>query len=196
MSFRGGRGGRGGFGGASRGPAQPMGPPESVMELGEVLHACEEELICKCTNTKVPYFNGRVFLENKSQIGQVDEILGPINNYSFSVKMKEGMKASSFKAGSKVYIDPMQLLPLDRFLPKAPTKKLDGSRGRGGRGGFAPRGGAGGRGGFSGGRGGFSGGRGGFGGASRGGFGGGRGGFGGGRGGFGGGRGGRGGFSG
>ena len=190
MSFRG--RGRGGFSGGSRGPMQPMGPPESIVELGEVTHAVEEELLCKCTNSKVPYFNGRVFLETKAQIGQVDEILGAINSFSFSVKMKEGMKASSFKAGSKVYIDPMQLLPLDRFLPKPPVKKLDGMPGargrggsRGGRGGFAPRGGAGGRGGA---RGGFGGGRGGFGG--------GRGGFGGGRGGFGGGRGGRGGFSG
>ncbi len=179
-----------------------MGPPESVIELGEVTHSCEEELLCRCTNPKVPYFNGRVFLENKTQIGQVDEILGPINNFSFSIKMKEGMKASSFKEGSKVYIDPMQLLPLDRFLSKPPTKKLDGmpgARGRGGRGGRGGFGGdRGGRGGFGGGRGGFGGGRGGFGGdrGGRGGFGGGRGGFGGGRGGFGGGRGGRGGFSG
>ena len=154
------------------------------MELGEVMHACEEELVCKTTNAKIPYFNGRVFLENKSQIGQVDEILGPINSHCFSIKMKEGMKAASFKSGTKVFIDPMQLLPLDRFLPKPPVKKVDGAPGsrggRGGRGGSGGRGGAGGRGGF-GGRGGA---RGGFGG--RGGFGarGGRGGFGAGRGGF------------
>jgi H/ACA ribonucleoprotein complex subunit 1 len=141
------------------------------------MHAAELELVCKTTNPKVPYFNGRVFLENKSQIGQVDEILGAINTPMFTIKMANGLKAESFKEGVKVFIDPMQLLPLDRFLPKAPVKKIGGAPGgrggaRGGpRGGFGGRGGFGARGGSSGGRGGFGGGRGGSFGASRGGFG-------------------------
>lgn len=28
----------------------------------------------------MPYFNAPIFLENKTQIGKVEEILGPINN--------------------------------------------------------------------------------------------------------------------
>jgi H/ACA ribonucleoprotein complex subunit 1 len=118
--------GKGGFGGYN------SGPPAEVVEVGEMMHACEDQMVCKCTNEKVPYFNGRIFLENKAQIGQVDEILGPINNYMFSVKMQEGMSASSFKPSQKVYIDPQQLLPMDRFLPKAPIKKeRTGGKGKG-----------------------------------------------------------------
>lgn len=43
------------------------------------MHACEGDMICKGTHEKVPYFNAPIYLENKTQIGRVDEILGPIN---------------------------------------------------------------------------------------------------------------------
>ncbi|TPX07736.1 uncharacterized protein E0L32_010632 [Thyridium curvatum] len=189
-------GGRGGFN-------APTGPPDQVFEMGEFQHAVEGEMLCRSVNVKVPYFNAPIYLENKVPIGKVDEILGPINQVYFTVKPQEGIVATSFKAGDKVYIGGDKLLPLERFLPKPKVlgekkvKKPGGGMGaRGGRGG--PRGGFGGRGG----RGGF-GGRGGPGGRGGGGFsrGGGRGGsFGGGRGGGGfggrgGGRGGSGGFS-
>jgi H/ACA ribonucleoprotein complex subunit 1 len=29
----------------------------------------------------IPYFNAGIFLENKQQIGKVDEILGPMKQY-------------------------------------------------------------------------------------------------------------------
>ncbi|KAJ6171211.1 H/ACA ribonucleoprotein complex subunit GAR1 [Penicillium chermesinum] len=186
MSFRG-RGSatgsnRGGFGnrGGRGGFQQSFGPPAQVFG----------EMVCESVNPKIPYFNAPIFLENKSQIGKVDEVLGPINQVYFTVKPSDGIVATSFKAGDKVYIGGDKLLPLEKFLPKpkpppgaAKPKRAGGARGgaRGGRG--APRG-----------RGGFGGGRGGAGGFSRGGgrgsFGGGRGGAPRGRGGFGGGRGG------
>ncbi|OBZ83157.1 H/ACA ribonucleoprotein complex subunit 1 [Choanephora cucurbitarum] len=185
-------GGRGGFSGGG-----PQGPPAEVVPMGAFVHACEGEMVCKSINTKIPYFNAPIFLENKSQIGKVDEILGPLNEVYFTVKMQEGMIAKSFKPDDKVFIGTDKLLPLERFLPKPKVAgkvgKPTGHQGRGGAsGGRGGRGGA--RGGFGGGRGGGAprGGRGGFGGGRGGGFGGGRGGgFGGGRGGgFGGGRGG------
>jgi H/ACA ribonucleoprotein complex subunit 1 len=49
-----------------------------VVELGYVMHPCEGEIVCRCTNEKVPYFNAFVYLENKTPIGKVDEILGPV----------------------------------------------------------------------------------------------------------------------
>lgn len=49
------------------------------MTMGTVLHPSEGDLVCKSTNEKIPYFNAPIFLENKSQIGKVDEILGPVN---------------------------------------------------------------------------------------------------------------------
>uniref|UniRef100_A0AAY4C7A8 H/ACA ribonucleoprotein complex subunit n=1 Tax=Denticeps clupeoides TaxID=299321 RepID=A0AAY4C7A8_9TELE len=173
---RGGFGGRGGGGGGFRGGRggfnryQDFGPPDHVVALGEFMHPCEDDIVCKCVaeENKVPYFNAPVYLENKEQIGKVDEIFGQLRDFYFSVKLSENMKAASFKKLQKFYIDPAKLLPLQRFLPRPPGEK---GPPRGGRGGF--RGGRGGRGGgFGGGRGGggFGGGRGG------GGFGGGRGG--------------------
>ncbi|XP_026464053.1 probable H/ACA ribonucleoprotein complex subunit 1 [Ctenocephalides felis] len=188
--FRGGRGG----GGGGRG-WQDQGPPERVIPLGTFKYTAQDDLVCKVEIEDVPYFNAPIYLENKEQIGKIDEIFGNIRDYSVSIKLGENMKASSFQPEQKLYIDPAKLLPLQRFLPKPPGSvvKRGGGRGGGGRGGGG-RGGFGGRGG--GGRGGF-GGRGGGGGFGRGG-GGGRGGFGrGGGGGFGrGGGGGRGGFGG
>ncbi|KAJ2861437.1 H/ACA snoRNP pseudouridylase subunit [Coemansia asiatica] len=181
-------GGRGGFGGGHA----SYGPPDTVLEMGTYMHACEGEMVCKSTNEKIPYFNAPIFLENKTQIGKVDEILGPINEVYFTVKLQDGVIADSFKTNDRVFIAPDRLLPLERFLPKPKAAPAGGVKkrgaGAGGRG--AGRGaGRGGRGGFGGGSRGGS-----FGGGSRGGFGGGRGG---GRGGFGGGRGGsRGGFGG
>ena len=72
-------------------------------------------------NEKVPYFNAPIYLQNKTPIGKVDEILGPINQVYFSVKMGQGIVASSFKNGEKVYIAGDKLLPLERFLPKPRT---------------------------------------------------------------------------
>jgi H/ACA ribonucleoprotein complex subunit 1 len=68
--------------------------------------------------SKVPYFNAPIYLANKTQIGKVDEILGPINEVYFTVKMQDGMVATSFKKDDKVYIGGDKLLPIERFLPK------------------------------------------------------------------------------
>jgi H/ACA ribonucleoprotein complex subunit 1 len=170
-----------------------------VTEMGEFLHSTEGELVCSSINTKIPYFNAPIYLENKTKIGQVDEILGPLNQVYFTIKPQEGIQATSFKTGDKFYIGGDKLLPLEKFLPKPKpppgtvSKVRKPARGgaRGGAGGFsrggrgAPRGRGGppGRGGFSSRGGGGFGGRGGSGGFG-GGFGGGRGGsgFGGGRG--------------
>ncbi|KAJ6083945.1 hypothetical protein N7486_010745 [Penicillium sp. IBT 16267x] len=178
MSFRG-RGfsgtgaNRGGFGSrGGRGGFQPsFGPPAQVLEMGTVMHACEGEMVCESINPKVPYFNAPIYLENKTPIGKVDEVLGPINQVYFTVKPQDGIVATSFKPGDKVFIGGDKLLPLEKFLPKpkapagAKPKRAGGARGgaRGGaprgRGGFGGRGRGGAPGGFS--RGGSFGGRGG-----------------------------------
>uniref|UniRef100_A0A915JCR6 H/ACA ribonucleoprotein complex subunit n=1 Tax=Romanomermis culicivorax TaxID=13658 RepID=A0A915JCR6_ROMCU len=87
MSFRG-RGGNRGGGGFGR-------------ELGVFTHPCENQLVCKCTTEKVPYFNAPVFLENKQQIGKIDEIFGSLRNHSISVILSDDVKASSFKENDK-----------------------------------------------------------------------------------------------
>jgi len=188
--FRGGDRGRGSFGFGGRGGGrggfqqQSFGPPAQVFELGTFLHASEGEMVCESVNPKIPYFNAPIYLENKTSIGKVDEILGPINQVYFTIKPQEGIQATSFKAGDKFYIGGDKLLPLEKFLPKpkpppgsSRIKKPAGAgRGgmRGGRGAPRGRGATRGRGGSFGGGGGF--GRGAPRGGARGGFSGGRGG--------------------
>ena len=45
------------------------------------MHPCENDLVCRGTNEKIPYFNAPLYLENKAQIGKVDDIFGAINEY-------------------------------------------------------------------------------------------------------------------
>jgi len=85
-----------------------------VTAMGSFIHACEGEIVCQSINTKIPYFNAPIYLENKSQIGKVDEILGPLNQVFFTIKPQEGIVASSFKEGDKFYIGGDKLLPLER----------------------------------------------------------------------------------
>lgn len=136
--------------------------------MGSFFQPCESEIVCRSINPKVPYFNAPIYLENKSLVGKVDEILGPINDVFFTIKPTEGIQPSSFKAGDKFYIGTDKLLPLERFLPKPPAPKVKKPKAiggaRGGRGG-ARGGGFGSRGGFNS-RGGGSFGRGGRGGSS------------------------------
>jgi H/ACA ribonucleoprotein complex subunit 1 len=33
--------------------------------MGTFLHACEGEIICESINTKIPYFNAPIYLQNK-----------------------------------------------------------------------------------------------------------------------------------
>ncbi|CAI4215747.1 unnamed protein product, partial [Parascedosporium putredinis] len=125
---------RGGF------QQRDMGPPAAVIEMGKFMHACEGEMVCESINPKVPQFNAQIFLENKTPIGKVDEILGPINEVYFTVKPTEGIQAGSFKEGDKFYISTEKLLPMERFLPK--PKPLSGAArvkkpSRGGPGGFS-----------------------------------------------------------
>ncbi len=167
--FRGGRGGgggggrgggRGGFrGGRGGGFQRDFGPPDTVVAIGDMSHTCQDDLVLKVTQTDVPYFNAPIYLENKQQVGKIDEIFGTLRDYFVSVKLGDDVKAKSFNKGQTLYIDPAKLLPLQRFLPGG-DKRGRGGGGRGGRGGGR---GGGGRGGGFGGRGG-GGGRGGFGG--------------------------------
>lgn len=109
----------------------------------------------------MPYFNAPIFLQNKTQVGKIEEIFGSITvpvRFSdfllftafrcsqsgqcaailvtcstskdkqvtwvwasaqyFTVKMQEGVVATSYAPGDKFYIDPMKLLPMERFLPQ------------------------------------------------------------------------------
>ncbi|KAG6484717.1 hypothetical protein ZIOFF_053240 [Zingiber officinale] len=134
----GGRGGRfGGRGGGGRGYDE--GPPSEVVGgfllryLAKILRYLRFSMPAKgmlsrssrtrrylisMPSEKMPYFNAPIYLENKTQIGKVDEIFGPINEAFFSIKMLAGIIANSYSTGDKFFIDPAKLLPLARFLPR------------------------------------------------------------------------------
>ncbi|GFR93037.1 H/ACA ribonucleoprotein complex subunit [Elysia marginata] len=97
--FRGGRGGGGFRGGRGRGGGygnrfQDQGPPEEVMEIGQVTHTCEADLVCKSLSDKIPYFNAPIYLENKQQIGKVDEIFGPIKDFAHYYQLTQSYFAA------------------------------------------------------------------------------------------------------
>ena len=50
----------------------------------------------------------------------------------FTIKMQEGVVATSYAAGDKFFIDPYKLLPMDRFLPKPKGAPSPGGRGKSG----------------------------------------------------------------
>lgn len=50
-------------------------------EVGTYLHPCENDLVCKSSIARIPYFNAPIYLENKSQVGKIDEIFGPFNEF-------------------------------------------------------------------------------------------------------------------
>lgn len=79
------------------------GPPEKVIPLGYFDYACQDDLVCKVTIQDVPYFNAPIFLENKEQVGKIDEIFGNLRDYYVTVKPGENMKAGSFKQQQKVW---------------------------------------------------------------------------------------------
>ncbi len=144
----------------------------SDTEVGSFLHDAEGEMVCRLTHSMIPYFNAGVYLENKSKIGKVEEVFGPVNKVYFTIKTDAGVNAASFKPDDRVFIGTDKLLPLSRFTNESKGGGRGGGRGaaggrgagrgapRGGRspggrspGGFS-RGGAGGRGGAAGFRGG------------------------------------------
>ncbi|KAI4597829.1 H/ACA snoRNP pseudouridylase subunit [Pestalotiopsis sp. 9143b] len=184
MSFRGAPRGRGGFGGGFGGGRgggrggfgqRDFGPPAQILELGSFMHACEGEMVCESSNPKVPHFNAQIFLENKTAVGKIDEVLGPINQVYFTIKPSDGIQATSFKPGDKFFVGSEKPYPSRSSCPSpspagAAKGAAGGRGGRGGPGGFSRGGGRGGRGGPGGfsrggrGGGGFGGGRGGGGG--------------------------------
>lgn len=139
-SGRGGRGfGGGGRGGRGGGRGMDEGPPAEVCEIGVLLHSAEGEMVCRLTHTMIPYFNAGIYLQNKSKVGKVEEVFGPINKVYFTIKPDTGVNPSSFKAEDKFFIGTDKLLPLARFLNEGKGGG-GGGRGAGGRGGRGPPG--------------------------------------------------------
>ncbi|RYZ90925.1 MAG: hypothetical protein EOP04_02345 [Proteobacteria bacterium] len=72
------------------------------VEIGSYMHSAENELVCRLTNSMIPYFNAGIYLENKAKVGKVEEVFGPINKVYFTIKPDSGVNASSFKSCSPI----------------------------------------------------------------------------------------------
>jgi len=66
-----------------------------VEAVAKFMHPCEGEMVYEMIPTlaQVPKFNAPVYLENKTAVGKVEEVLGPISQVYFSVKPSEGVFA-------------------------------------------------------------------------------------------------------
>ena len=67
-------------------------------------------------------FNAPIYLDNKTQVGKVEEVFGPINSVYFTIKMSDGVVATSYSDGDKLFIDPAKLLPMEIIKT---TSKMD-----------------------------------------------------------------------
>lgn len=56
-------------------------------EVATFVHACEGDAVTKLSQEKIPYFNAPIYLQNKTQIGKVDEIFGAINESVSSLSL-------------------------------------------------------------------------------------------------------------
>ena len=65
--------------------------------MGSFMQACEGDIVCRSINVKIPYFNAPIYLENKTQVGKVDEILGPLNEVFLQLSHQKVLKQNLSK---------------------------------------------------------------------------------------------------
>lgn len=102
-----------------------QGPPERVTPLGHFTWTVEDDLVLKVDIEDVPFFNAPIYMENKQQIGKIDEIFGNIRDYYVSIKLSDNVKASSFQKDMKVlrylnYIKKYSYIYLTKMNPELP----------------------------------------------------------------------------
>ena len=104
------------------------------------MHSTPTHMVFKSLQKDVVMFNQQVSNSQSSSqiIGKVDEIMGPIKNYLFTVTPSEGIKPNSMKPGQKIYIDKAFFLSLEVFTnpqKRAPRPAIN--KGFGGKPGFS-----------------------------------------------------------
>lgn len=116
-------------------------PPREVIEVGKVMHPVENYILVKHElKEKVPIFGRPVYIKEKKKIGMVDDVLGPINDFMFSVNCDKDVKPESIKSGEKIFMNVEHFLPFSRFLPKKPGEKNNSGHGKGAQRGRGTRG--------------------------------------------------------
>ena len=75
-----------------------------MIEIAEVSHVCEGEIIAMCTQASVPLLARMVYTNDKKLVGKVDDVFGPMSAPGVQVipDKNSGVQASAFKKGDKV----------------------------------------------------------------------------------------------
>lgn len=75
----------------------------SVAEMGKFVHACEGEMVCESINTKIPYFNAPIYLENKAS--KLIEIIQSFGRANMSLDGNRKGRRNSWTSQSSVFHD-------------------------------------------------------------------------------------------
>ena len=59
-------------------------------------------MCCWVLDKQVPLLMRSIYMENKTLIGKVDDVYGPVTKPGIAIKPAEGVKGESFKKGDKV----------------------------------------------------------------------------------------------
>ena len=73
-----------------------------VVPVATYSNTVEGLICCSILEKKVPLLMRSIYMENKSLIGKVDDVFGPVTAPGIAVKPVEGVKGQSFKEGDKV----------------------------------------------------------------------------------------------
>ena len=65
--------------------------------MGSFIHACEGEMVCESVNSKLPYFNAPIYLENKASIGDCNSYVEP--NIILDFNWQSGRSSGPNKPG-------------------------------------------------------------------------------------------------
>ena len=97
-------GGGRGRGGGGRGGFQ-QGPPEYVEAVATYTNTVEGLILCSLIDKRLPLLMRNIYFQNKTLIGKVDDVFGPVTGAGIAIKPAEGVKGESFKVGDKVRND-------------------------------------------------------------------------------------------
>lgn len=56
-------------------------------------------MCCSVLEKKVPLLMRSIYMQNKTLIGKVDDVFGPVTAPGIAIKAVDGVKGESFKAG-------------------------------------------------------------------------------------------------
>lgn len=59
-------------------------------------------MCCSIAESQVPLLMRSIYMENKTLIGKVDDVFGPVTKPGIAIKPAEGVKGESFQRGDKV----------------------------------------------------------------------------------------------